>query len=154
MVLAIVAVVTALTLPQLQNVNQNNAARNDAYRFVQMMRDASQLARSTREIICVFGDPSSGQFEFVEPSTTSYVHCDPVRGNNGSAIYNETITWAFTSLIHERLQDGRGGRDVGEFLALNPDLADGLSVIHARYDFDTLHSELARRCFLLPRPPA
>ena len=65
-------------------------------------------------------------------------------------IFHETITWAFTLLIHERVERGRGGGSWVEFLELNPDLADGVPALHALYDPATLDSELARRTFVLP----
>ena len=65
-------------------------------------------------------------------------------------LYHETITWAFILLVNERIQRGQGGATWQEFITLNSDLARGLVALEAWYDSQTLHSELARRTFLLP----
>jgi hypothetical protein len=65
-------------------------------------------------------------------------------------VFHETITWAFTLLIHERIQRGRGGADWKEFLAQNRDLRDGLTALRELYGAEALDSELARRTFVLP----
>jgi len=66
------------------------------------------------------------------------------------AIYNETITWVFAALIHERLHSERGGATWLEFLELNPDLRGGMSVVKDLYAPGTLDSSLARAHFVLP----
>ena len=66
-------------------------------------------------------------------------------------VYHETITWAFTLIINERIERGQGGDDWREFIALNPDLAAGKSILDTYYDAATLDSQLARRTFILPR---
>lgn len=68
-------------------------------------------------------------------------------------LYHETITWAFLFLIHERMADGPGIESWEEFAARNPDLfAWNPSVLDRYYDPETLHSDRARRVFVLPRP--
>jgi type II secretory pathway pseudopilin PulG len=83
-VLAIIAVVTAITLPQLQNVNQNTEARNEAHRFVQMMREAAELARSTRQVICVVAE-SPTQFS-VRGATGANGRCDDTTPTNNTLL--------------------------------------------------------------------
>jgi hypothetical protein len=65
-------------------------------------------------------------------------------------VFHETITWAFTLLIHERIQRGMGGSSWRDFLARNLDLRSGLTALRELYDPDVLDSELARRTFVLP----
>ena len=65
-------------------------------------------------------------------------------------VFHETITWAFTLLINERIQRGLGGNSWMEFLTLNPDLARGKAVLHEYYHAATLDSEFARGTFVLP----
>jgi hypothetical protein len=66
-------------------------------------------------------------------------------------LYHETITWAFVFLIHERL--ARTGHDQGweEFARANADLLEWKNgILSAYYRDETLHSDLARRAFVLP----
>jgi hypothetical protein len=68
-----------------------------------------------------------------------------------AGLYHETITWAYLILINERIE--RGGREKtwDEFKADNPDLlARQKRALDAYYRPETLHSDLARRCFVLP----
>ena len=65
-------------------------------------------------------------------------------------LFHETITWAFTIIINERIQRGRGGTSWSEFLTLNQDLARGKAVLYEYYQVKTLDSELARRAFVFP----
>jgi hypothetical protein len=68
-----------------------------------------------------------------------------------AGLYHETITWAYLILIHERIE--RGGRDKGwdAFKAENPDLlARQKRALDGYYRPETLQSDLARRCFVLP----
>ncbi len=65
-------------------------------------------------------------------------------------IYHETMTWAYTLLIHERIQMDAGGESWEEFLRLHPDLAAGRPVLERFYSCERLNSQLARRTFLLP----
>ena len=65
-------------------------------------------------------------------------------------IFHETITWAFTVMIHERIERGRDGAPWQEFISLNPDLCRGLVGLEHYYHRETLESDLARRTFLLP----
>jgi hypothetical protein len=66
-------------------------------------------------------------------------------------VYHETITWAFLLLVRERQAQGPPGETWDAFTARNPDLlAWRPSVLEAYYRPETLSSELARRCFVLP----
>ncbi|MEL7024565.1 MAG: hypothetical protein AAGL69_12540 [Pseudomonadota bacterium] len=62
--------------------------------------------------------------------------------------FNATITFAFVSLIAERLTRTEGS-GLTEFLEQNPDLLDA-SVLSQWYSKDRLTSATARRQFLLP----
>lgn len=64
-------------------------------------------------------------------------------------LYHETLTWAWFSLIRERME--RIGVDASweEFSAASDDILSGRA-IHEIYEKSTLDSELARRVFLMP----
>lgn len=65
--------------------------------------------------------------------------------------YHETITWAYTLLILERMERGGRDQDWETFAASNPALLNnGKSILSAYYHTDTLNSDLARNIFLLP----
>ena len=66
-------------------------------------------------------------------------------------LYHETLTWAWFSLIRERLE--RVGLDATweEFADASPDILSG-TALDALYDRATLDSPLAKRVFLLPVP--
>jgi hypothetical protein len=67
-----------------------------------------------------------------------------------AGLYHETITWAYLALVNERMHRA-GASDFSSFALANPDLLDHKSgALAARYDQETLRSELARRVFLLP----
>ena len=63
-------------------------------------------------------------------------------------LYHETITWAFLTLINERLHTGPN-ESWSAFAAANPDLFER-GVLERYYSKDRLDSPLARRVFLLP----
>lgn len=65
-------------------------------------------------------------------------------------LFHETITWAFTLLINERIQRGLGGSSWKEFLTLNPDLSHGKAILSDYYDLSSLDTEIAKRTFILP----
>lgn len=70
-------------------------------------------------------------------------------------LYHETITWAYLILIHERIERARmeRGQDATweQFKADNPDLlARHKGALSSYYRPETLKSDLARRCFVLP----
>lgn len=66
--------------------------------------------------------------------------------------YHETVTWAYTLLIHERMALMPEGHTFESFERDNPDLFDWQnSVLRQYYDEETLRSDLARRVFVLPR---
>lgn len=64
-------------------------------------------------------------------------------------LYHETLTWAWFSLIRERME--RIGVDATweEFSSASDDILSGRA-IHEIYEKPTLDSELARRVFLMP----
>jgi hypothetical protein len=64
-------------------------------------------------------------------------------------LYHETLTWAWFSLIRERME--RMGVDATweEFSTASEDILSGRA-IHELYDRATLDSPLARRVFLMP----
>lgn len=66
-------------------------------------------------------------------------------------LYHETITTAFLLIIHERLYGADPAQTWTEFCAANPDLLVWKpSVLDRYYHRDTLASDRARRCFVLP----
>jgi hypothetical protein len=68
-----------------------------------------------------------------------------------TGLYNETITWAYLLIIHERL--ARAGRHQTwmEFAAGNEDLLSWKdSVLKKYYREETLTSDLAKTTFVLP----
>ena len=67
-----------------------------------------------------------------------------------SALYHETITWAFLLLIAER-QAKCGAASWEQFAAANPDLLVWKpSILERYYSSETLKSDLARQVFLFP----
>lgn len=73
-------------------------------------------------------------------------------------LYHETVTAAFLALIHERMAEdlmAQGGDftrklDWEAFSARHPDLFEG-DLLARYYSRETLGSEIARRCFVLPK---
>ena len=66
-------------------------------------------------------------------------------------LYNETVTWAYLFLIHERISRTAEPQSWEQFAAENPDLLtwkDG--VLKRYYAEETLQSDLAKRVFVLP----
>ncbi len=64
--------------------------------------------------------------------------------------YNETMTWAYLVLIHERMHRGEF-ESSSQFLAAYPELLNHRGILGRYYDLETLtRSPLARRLFLLP----
>lgn len=76
-----------------------------------------------------------------------------------AGLFHETVTVAFLALIHERMAEDlieAGGHDPMSldwegFAARHPDLF-ARDLLARYYGKDMLASELARRCFVLPRP--
>lgn len=65
--------------------------------------------------------------------------------------YNETVTWAFFLLIHERMVRAGWPQSWLEFAACNADLLDWENnVLKKYYRPETLASPLARSAFLFP----
>jgi hypothetical protein len=70
-----------------------------------------------------------------------------------SALYHETITWAYLALVHERSRAAPPGEPFDAFATRNADLlAPGLAALSPLYDAALLHSPAAKQAFLLPRP--
>lgn len=68
-----------------------------------------------------------------------------------AGLYHETITWAYILLIHERMARAGHAPIWAEFAAANADLMTWTdSVLKQYYRAETLHSDLARKIFLLP----
>lgn len=65
--------------------------------------------------------------------------------------YHETITWAYLLLINERIRRTESIATWDQFAAAHPDLFNWKNSILLRYyREDTLHSDLARRVFVMP----
>lgn len=64
--------------------------------------------------------------------------------------YHETITWAFATMIHERLARMDSDATWEEFAARNEDLFEWETSIARFYSREALDSDLARRVFVLP----
>ena len=64
-------------------------------------------------------------------------------------LYHETLTWAWFSLIRERLESVGLDATWEEFADASPDILSG-TALDALYDRATLDSPLAKRVFLLP----
>ncbi len=65
--------------------------------------------------------------------------------------FNATLTWAYLSLIAERMQTTEH-RSAEDFIERNPDIADR-AVLAAFYSRQRLTSDLARSTVLLPDHP-
>lgn len=66
-------------------------------------------------------------------------------------LYNETITWAFLLLIHERMVRAGGQLNWREFAGANEDLLSWENnILRKYYREETLSSELAKKTFLFP----
>jgi len=80
-------------------------------------------------------------------------------GRGPLAPYRLTIVVAFITLIHERMAQDLIARDLSDpllldwsrFAALHPDLF-ARDLLARYYAGEELKTELARRCFVLPRP--
>lgn len=67
------------------------------------------------------------------------------------ALYHETITWAYLLLIHERMQRTGAPADWSSFCTANTDLFTSRpSILERYYAPETLHSDTARRTFVMP----
>lgn len=67
-----------------------------------------------------------------------------------TGLYNETITWAYMLLIHDRMQR-KGAASFEQFREQNEDLfAWKPSILDTMYERETLISDLARKVYLLP----
>ncbi len=66
-------------------------------------------------------------------------------------LYHETITWGYLFVIRERIARMPEAQTWAAFAAANPDLfAWKPGVLDRFYRNDTLGSDLARRCFVMP----
>jgi hypothetical protein len=74
--------------------------------------------------------------------------------NGKHDLYNETITWAYLLLIHERMARCMASQTWEAFAAANPDLLTWKeSILHHYYTQATLQSDLAKRVFVFPDKP-
>jgi hypothetical protein len=81
--------------------------------------------------------------------STSLVNFAAAKGKPG--LYNETITWAFLFLIHERILRAAHPQTWPQFAAANEDLLSWEdNVLKKYYREETLCSDLAKSAFLLP----
>ena len=72
------------------------------------------------------------------------------KAKGATALYHETITWAFLLIISER-QARQPAEAFGDFAAANPDLLSWKpSVLDRYYSKELLASDLARQTFLMP----
>jgi hypothetical protein len=70
--------------------------------------------------------------------------------HGASAVYHETITWAYLILIHERMLVDPSA-DWAAFREANPDLFTWKpSILERYYTNETLYSDRARRVFVMP----
>jgi hypothetical protein len=68
--------------------------------------------------------------------------------------YHETITWAFLAIVSERQREC-AAKSFEDFANQHPDLFEPrLAPLFRYYDAETLHSDLARSTFVLPRSPS
>jgi hypothetical protein len=66
-------------------------------------------------------------------------------------LYNQTITWAYLFLIHERLSSALHPQAWEEFAETNPDLLTWKNeILKKYYAEETLQSDLAKRVFIFP----
>jgi len=66
-------------------------------------------------------------------------------------LYNQTITWAYLFLIHERIARATDPQTWDEFAQANPDLLTWKNGILKKYYADeTLQSDLAKKVFIFP----
>jgi hypothetical protein len=66
-------------------------------------------------------------------------------------IYNETVTWAFLLLIHERMVRAGTTQTWTQFAAANKDLLSWEeNILKKYYREETLRSDLAKSVFLFP----
>jgi len=85
----------------------------------------------------------------LERFSTSLARFAAAKGKPG--LYNETITWAFLFLIHERMVRAGRAQSWTEFAGANEDLLSWRdNILRKYYREETLASELAKRAFLLP----
>jgi hypothetical protein len=68
-----------------------------------------------------------------------------------TALYNETVTWAYILLIRERLARSGQKQTWTGFQSANADLFDRKrDILRKYYQPETLQSELAKRTFVFP----
>ncbi len=90
------------------------------------------------------------KYEFIDAAATYAKGIRTLAENAGAADkFNLTITYAFMSLIAERMATAPAcGFD--DFVTLNPDLMSK-EILGQWYTADRLHSQTARSVFLLPK---
>src|SRR6266851_5256948 len=96
------------------------------------------------------------RLESVNLSNEAFKHREHVRAafvalsTRADQKYNETMTWAYLVLIHERMHREEF-EDSRQFLTAYPELLNHRGILGRYYDVETLtRSPLARRLFLLP----
>jgi hypothetical protein len=87
--------------------------------------------------------------EALQRFSTSLARFAAANGKPG--LYNETVTWAFLLLIHDRMARAGCQQTWTQFAANNRDLLNwNDNVLKKYYRDETLSSELARNTFLFP----
>lgn len=87
--------------------------------------------------------------EALERFTSALRHFAAAHGK--AERYNETITWAFFLLMHERLAQADSRQTWDEFAESNQDLLRWENhILKKYYRAETLNSQIAKRVFLFP----
>lgn len=90
------------------------------------------------------------KYDFIDAASTYAKGIQAIAWKAGAPKkFNLTITYAFMSLIAERMMSSHQGFD--DFAAQNPDLMSK-GILARWYAPDRLHSDTARSVFLLPDP--
>ena len=94
------------------------------------------------------------KYSFIEACAKYSNTINTIATNAGAADkFNVTITFAFLSLIAERIHGTTGWTDFESFLEVNPDLLSSRA-LEKWYSQEELQSEFARTHFLLPNKAA
>jgi hypothetical protein len=72
--------------------------------------------------------------------------------HGATGLYNETITWLYLILIHERMEAGEPDETWAAFAERNPDLVswNGGELLNRCYPNGEHRTEFAKRVFVLP----
>lgn len=93
-----------------------------------------------------------GKYDFIDATAIYARGIKTIAAKAGAPDkFSATITYAFMSLIAERMARSKG-ESFEAFLAKNPDILSG-NVLAKWYAPDRLHSDIARKIFLMPEIP-